>query len=75
MKESRSGKHATSAGRAGQWREGVFSVVCGSLKLAKCQGMPMSIDSVWRVNIIREGYSNNVMYYFDESHKTRICPS
>ena len=41
-------------------------VICGSMKLATCQRTAMSRDSVWRVNIIREGYSNKAMYYFEE---------
>ena len=41
-------------------------VICGSMKLAKCQRMAMSRYSGRRVNIIREGYSNKAMYYFEE---------
>ena len=28
----------------GQWKEGVLVVICGSMKLAKCQKMAMSKD-------------------------------
>ena len=37
----------------GQWSEGVFVVINGSLELVKYQGMAMSTDSDERMNIIR----------------------
>ena len=46
-------------------RRGIAGLSC-SMKLAKCQRMAMSRDSVRWVNIIREGYSNKAVYYFEE---------